>query len=70
MERSTFIKEIKRIIEQRDMRAVVTPIFNTNDVMVDYVEPEYRDHRTFNCDSDSIEAVREFLLYCEAMHNN
>ena len=61
MERSTFINEVKGLVEWMKLRALVTPIFGTNDIMVDILEPGRKSHKTFNCDKNDLEEVREFL---------
>ena len=64
MDRNTFIKEVKGLVGVMKLRALVTPIFGTNDIMVDILEPGRKSHKTFNCDKNVLEEVREFLKKC------
>ena len=61
MDRSTFIKEVKDLVGGMKLRALVTPIFGTNDIMIDILEHDCKSHKTFNCDRNDLEEVRGFL---------
>ena len=61
MNRSTFIKEVKGLVGVMKLRALVTPIFGTNDIMIDIIEHDHKGHKTFNCDKNDLEEVRRFL---------